>query len=91
MPEMSIQIIQEHLAEVTAWFEESFHCRLELGASVSVWQHGRELLNLNQGHCDRARTREWNASTLVPVWSMIVKVSPFFRKGLSSATRTGAI
>ena len=66
---MSIQVTQERLAEVTAWFEESFHCRLELGASLSVWQHGRELLSLNQGHCDRARTRDWNASTLVPVWS----------------------
>ncbi|WP_397384556.1 serine hydrolase, partial [Prosthecobacter sp.] len=57
------------LAAVRAWFEESFRTRWEMGASVSIWQHGQEVLNLAHGHCDRARTREWDRDTLVPVWS----------------------
>lgn len=57
------------LAAVTAWFEENFHTRGELGASVSIWQNGVELLSLAHGHGDRARSRVWDAETLVPVWS----------------------
>ncbi|MBE7497572.1 MAG: beta-lactamase family protein [Verrucomicrobiaceae bacterium] len=66
---MSRQATSERLAAVTAWFEENFRSRWELGASVSVWEHGREVLSLGHGHCDRARTRLWTADTLVPVWS----------------------
>lgn len=57
------------LAAVTAWFEENFHTRGELGASVSVWQHGVEILSLAHGYSDRSRTRAWDVETLVPVWS----------------------
>lgn len=57
------------LAAVTAWFEENFHTRGELGASVSIWQNGVELLSLAHGHIDRSRSRAWDAETLVPVWS----------------------
>lgn len=57
------------LAAVTAWFEENFHTRGELGASVSIWQKGVEILNLSHGHADRARSRVWDAETLAPVWS----------------------
>lgn len=57
------------LAAVTAWFEENFHTRGELGASVSIWQNGVELLSLAHGHSDRSRSRAWDAETLVPVWS----------------------
>ena len=64
-----IQASQDRLAAVTAWFDENFHSRWDLGASVSIWQHGRELLSLNNGHCDRVRTRVWDQQTLVPVWS----------------------
>lgn len=58
-----------HLADVTAWFEDNFRSRGDLGASVSIWQGGVEILSLNAGHCDRVRTRAWTAETLVPVWS----------------------
>ena len=58
-----------HLATVTAWFEENFRERGELGASVSIWQEGMEILSLSAGHADRARSRAWTAETLVPVWS----------------------
>lgn len=57
------------LAAVTAWFEENFHSRGELGASVSVWQHGREILSVAQGSCDRQGSRPWTEDTLVPVFS----------------------
>lgn len=57
------------LAAVTAWFEENFHTRGELGASVSIWQNGVELLSLAHGYSDRSRQRPWDAETLVPVWS----------------------
>ena len=57
------------LAAVTTWFEENFHTRGELGAAVSIWQNGVEILSLAQGHTDRARIRAWDAETLAPVWS----------------------
>lgn len=57
------------LQAVSAWFEENFRTRSEMGASVSIWKDGQEVLNLAHGHCDRARTREWDHGTLVPVWS----------------------
>jgi CubicO group peptidase (beta-lactamase class C family) len=57
------------LADVTAWFEENFHTRGELGASVSLWQNGVEILNLSHGYMDRSHERVWNADTLAPVWS----------------------
>ena len=66
---MSSPASPANLQAVRAWFEESFRTRWEMGASVSIWQHGREVLSLAQGHCDRARTRTWDANTLVPVWS----------------------
>lgn len=56
-------------AAVTAWFEENFRSRGELGASVSIWQHGQEILHLAQGSCDRQGTRPWTEDTLVPVFS----------------------
>ncbi len=66
---MSTPASPANLQAVRAWFEESFRTRWEMGASVSIWQHGREVLSLAHGHCDRARSRVWNENTLVPVWS----------------------
>lgn len=66
---MSMPGSPDNLQAVRAWFEESFRTRSEMGASLSIWQHGREVLNLAHGHCDRARTRVWDENTLVPVWS----------------------
>ena len=50
-------------------FERNFAERGELGASVSVWKDGEEILNLAQGWCDRTKQREWTADTMVPVYS----------------------
>lgn len=57
------------LAAVTAWFEGNFDSRGDLGASVSIWQNGVEILSLSQGYCDRNRLKKWSGETLVPVWS----------------------
>jgi len=57
------------LADISAWFEGNFASRGELGASVSIWQNGVELLSLSHGYRDRAQSLVWDAETLVPVWS----------------------
>ena len=53
----------------TARFEENFAQRGELGASVSVWEQGREIVNLAAGFQDRERTLPWTAETPVLFWS----------------------
>lgn len=58
-----------HLDAVTRWFDDNFLSRGELGASVSIWQSGVEILSLAQGHADRSQSRPWTSETLVPVWS----------------------
>ena len=50
-------------------FERNFADRGELGASVSIWWRGEEVLSLHHGWCDRQQTQEWTADTLVPVYS----------------------
>lgn len=59
-------------------FRENFETRGELGASVSVWKDGVEVLNLASGWCEREQQRPWTAKTLVPFYSAT--------KGLASAT-----
>ncbi len=54
---------------VAAEFARNFTERGEIGASVSVWHHGREILSLHEGARRREETATWNADTLVPVWS----------------------
>lgn len=66
---MGVRVTSGQVQAVTAWFEENFRSRWELGASVCVWQDGREVLSLAHGHCDRTRARVWDEKTLVPVWS----------------------
>ncbi|MGJ8632967.1 MAG: serine hydrolase domain-containing protein [Luteolibacter sp.] len=52
-----------------AFFRENFTERGELGASVSVWKNGEEVLGLAGGFRDRGKAREWGVDTLVPVYS----------------------
>lgn len=54
---------------VENWFRENFVLRGELGAAVSIWRDGVEVLSLAQGFTSRERTMAWAADTLVPVWS----------------------
>ena len=66
------------LGQVLSVFEENFRTRGELGASVSVWWRGEEILSVAQGWCEKEQLRPWTADTLVPVYSAT--------KGPSSAT-----
>ncbi|MEI8340408.1 MAG: serine hydrolase domain-containing protein [Verrucomicrobiota bacterium] len=50
-------------------FAENFLHLGELGASVSVWKNGTEVLAMTDGFCDRQRTKLWLDSTLVLLWS----------------------
>ena len=50
-------------------FEENFVGRGELGASVSVWWRGEEMLSEGRGWCEKEHRRPWTPATLVPVYS----------------------
>lgn len=63
---------------IKAVFEENFVERGEIGASVSVWQHGQEILTLSGGWCEREEVRPWTDQTLAPVYSVT--------KGLAATT-----
>jgi CubicO group peptidase (beta-lactamase class C family) len=54
---------------VEAEFSRNFTERGEVGASVSVWNRGREILSLHRGARTKEEVDTWNADTLVPVWS----------------------
>ena len=57
------------LGKVVEVFERNFRDRGELGASVSVWWNGGELLSIGHGWCERDHHRGWTTETLVPVYS----------------------
>jgi len=58
-----------NLERVEAFFWESFEKRGELGASLSIWEHGREILSLAGGFQDRDKQSPWTSGTPVLVWS----------------------
>lgn len=72
--ELNADELKERIA---ALFEENFASRGELGAAVSVWQHGEPLLDLHGGFRDAHRKIPWTPDTIVLVWSAT--------KGLGSA------
>lgn len=57
------------LGRVVEEFERNFRDHAELGASVSIWWNGVEVLSLGQGWCEREKLRPWTERTLVPVYS----------------------
>ena len=57
------------LGEIAEIFERNFLENGELGASVSIWWNGMELLSLGDGWCEKEKQREWTTETLVPVYS----------------------
>lgn len=57
------------LGEILEIFEGNFRDRAELGASVSVWWDGVELLSRGEGWCEREKLRKWTSAALVPVYS----------------------
>jgi len=58
-----------NLERLNSAFQENFSTRDEVGASVSVWERGHEIVNLAGGFCDRQKTKPWTAGTLVLFWS----------------------
>jgi CubicO group peptidase (beta-lactamase class C family) len=58
-------------------FEENFARFDELGAAISVWQDGKQILELHGGFRDAKREQPWNSDTIVLLWSAT--------KGLGSA------
>ena len=62
---------------LTPLFEENFSRLGELGAAVSIWQHGTSLLELVGGFRDAKRETPWTRDTIVLFWSAT--------KGLGSA------
>jgi CubicO group peptidase (beta-lactamase class C family) len=57
------------LGEVMEVFERNFRDRGEIGASISVWWNGVEILSAGEGWCEREQSRPWTTETLVPVYS----------------------
>jgi len=66
------------LGKVLEVFEENFLTRGEIGASLSIWWQGSEVLSLGQGWCEKEKQRPWTEQTLIPVYSCT--------KALSAAT-----
>ena len=58
-------------------FRDNFASRGELGAAVSVWQNGEEIVALEGGFREARREHPWTADTIVLIWSAT--------KGLGSA------
>ena len=57
------------VARIENLFRENFTRFGDLGASLSVWRDGREVISLAGGWRDRDRTLPWTAATPVLVWS----------------------
>ena len=57
------------MTEFEKCFQENFSSRGELGAGVSVWKDGQEVVSLVGGFRERERRGEWRRDTLVPVYS----------------------
>ncbi len=55
--------------KLRALFEENFTRHGEIGASLSVWKDGREVLSLARGWRDRHESQPWTPDTPVLVWS----------------------
>ena len=64
-------------ARLEPLFQENFEKFGELGAAVSVWQNGKQLLELHGGFRDARREQPWIDNTIVLIWSAT--------KGLGSA------
>lgn len=50
-------------------FQANFDQGKELGASLSVWKKGKELLSLHRGFVDAQRTKAWTKQSLIPIFS----------------------
>jgi CubicO group peptidase (beta-lactamase class C family) len=62
---------------VQAAFEANFSKGREVGAALSIWQDGQEVLSQCGGFQDAGREIPWQRETLVLIWSAT--------KGMASA------
>ncbi len=69
MGQTNSERIRSRCALVRELFEENFGSHGELGASVSVYLHGEEILSLAGGYRDRQETQPWTRDTAVLLWS----------------------
>ena len=78
--------------ELEYYFQENFTKRGELGASVSIWINGEEVVDLAYGWSNREKSSKWNKGTLAPVYSATkapaaaVLLVALDRRGLSIET-----
>lgn len=79
------------------FFRENFSHRGEVGASVSVWKDGEEIVSLTDGWCEREKIRKWDERTMVPVYSATKAPAAatllhiLSRKGLDEETPVGEV
>ena len=57
-------------ATLESIFLRNFEERGELGASVSVWKNGEEIISLHHGWLEKEKVRPWQEDTPTPVWSV---------------------
>ena len=62
---------------VSSAFRANFALGREVGAALSVWKDGSEIINLHAGYRDALREQPWGSDTLVLIWSAT--------KGMASA------
>ncbi|MCW3834521.1 serine hydrolase domain-containing protein [Sphingomonas canadensis] len=60
----------DRFAPVRETFVENFSARSEVGAAVCVYLGGRPVVDLWGGHADAARTRPWEAGTILCMMSV---------------------
>lgn len=78
-------------------FHRNFEDRGELGASLSVWKDGEEIICLSHGWKDKERNDPWQADTLVPVWSAtkgpaaVATLLALHEKGISPHARVSEV
>jgi CubicO group peptidase (beta-lactamase class C family) len=72
-----------HPERLLSAFQKNFAERNELGAAISIWRDGEEILHLHDGYRSRDATTPWTPDTLVPVWSAT--------KGIAAATTLTAL
>ncbi len=59
-----------NVSKIENLFAENFSQRGELGAAVSIWQNGREILSLAHGWRDRQKAEPWTERTAVLIYSV---------------------
>ncbi len=90
-------ISERQIQAVRTEFDRNFQERGEVGASVSIWQRGEEVLTLSGGQVDPRSEVAWNDETLAPVFSATkgvaaaVLLRELEKAGLSPQSKIGEV